>query len=113
VQSVLAPLLEFAIFENVVTLKAECELEDRTRTIERKLEMLGESAEWLLDLVQDKRSLRLELPVIGPIVFKVASASPRSRLDGQTNAGIIHHAGHHRASAECQLLTRADVQRSE
>lgn len=53
-------------------LEAEYELGDRTRTIERKLEMLGDSAEWLLDLVQDKRSLRLELSVIGLIAFEVA-----------------------------------------
>ncbi|MBY9063630.1 RMD1 family protein [Sphingomonas yunnanensis] len=53
-------------------LEAEYELGDRTRTIERKLEMLGDSAEWLLDLVQDKRSLRLELSVVALIAFEVA-----------------------------------------
>jgi len=39
--------------------------------MERKLEVIGDAAEWLLDLVQDKRSLRLELAVIGLIAFEV------------------------------------------
>lgn len=52
-------------------LEAEFELGDRARAMERKLEVIGDAAEWLLDLVQDKRSLRLELAVIGLIAFEV------------------------------------------
>ena len=52
-------------------LEAEFELSDRARAMERKLEVIGDAAEWLLDLVQDKRSLRLELAVIGLIGFEV------------------------------------------
>ncbi|USI74944.1 RMD1 family protein [Sphingomonas morindae] len=52
-------------------LEAEFELGDRARAMERKLEVIGDAAEWLLDLVQDKRSLRLELAVIVLIAFEV------------------------------------------
>lgn len=52
-------------------LEAEFELGDRARAMQRKLEVIGDAAEWLLDLVQDKRSLRLELAVIGLIAFEV------------------------------------------
>lgn len=52
-------------------LESEFELSDRARAVERKLEMIGDAAEWLLDLVQDKRSLRLELSVIALIAFEV------------------------------------------
>lgn len=52
-------------------LEIEYELGDRARVIERKLEMIGEAADVLLNLVQDKRSLRLELAVIGLIAFEI------------------------------------------
>ncbi len=52
-------------------LEAEFELGDRSRAIERKLEVIGDAADVLLDLVQDKRSLRLELAVILLIAFEV------------------------------------------
>lgn len=52
-------------------LETEFELGDRARAMERKLEVIGDAAEWLLDLVQDKRSLRLELAVIALIAFEV------------------------------------------
>lgn len=52
-------------------LEAEYELGDRGRTIERKLEVIGEAADVLLDLVQDKRSVRLELAVIALIAFEI------------------------------------------
>jgi uncharacterized Rmd1/YagE family protein len=51
-------------------LEAEFELGDRARAIERKLEVIGDAAEWLLDLVQDKRSLRLELAVLALIAIE-------------------------------------------
>lgn len=52
-------------------LEAEFELGDRARAVERKLEVIGDAAEWLLDLVQDKRSLRLELAILVLIAFEV------------------------------------------
>jgi required for meiotic nuclear division protein 1 len=52
-------------------LEAEFELGDRARAIERKLEVIGDAADVLLDLVQDKRSYRLELAVILLIAFEV------------------------------------------
>lgn len=52
-------------------LEAEYELGDRGRAIERKLEVIGDTADVLLDLVQDKRSVRLELAVIALIMLEV------------------------------------------
>jgi required for meiotic nuclear division protein 1 len=52
-------------------LEAEFELGDRARAIERKLEVIGDAADVLLDLVQDKRSYRLEVAVILLIAFEV------------------------------------------
>jgi uncharacterized Rmd1/YagE family protein len=52
-------------------LEVEFELGDRARAIERKLEVIGDAADVLLDLVQDKRSLRLELAVVALIAFEV------------------------------------------
>jgi required for meiotic nuclear division protein 1 len=51
-------------------LEAEFELGDRARAMERKLEVIGDAAEWLLDLVQDKRSHRLELAILALIAFE-------------------------------------------
>lgn len=52
-------------------LEAEFELGDRARAIERKLEVVGDAADVLLEIVQDKRSLRLELAVVLLIGFEV------------------------------------------
>jgi len=52
-------------------LEAEFELNDRARAIERKLEVVGDAADVLLNLVQDKRSHRLEIAVIVLIAFEV------------------------------------------
>lgn len=52
-------------------LEAEFELNDRARAIERKLEVIGDAADVLLNLVQDKRSHRLELAVIALIAFEI------------------------------------------
>ena len=45
-------------------LEAEFELGDRARAIERKLEVIGDAADALLNLVQDKRTYRLEIAVV-------------------------------------------------
>lgn len=52
-------------------LEIEYELGDRARVIERKLEVIGEAADVLLNLIQDKRSVRLELAVIGLIALEI------------------------------------------
>jgi required for meiotic nuclear division protein 1 len=52
-------------------LEAEFELNDRARAIERKLEVVGDAADVLLNLVQDKRSHRLEVAVIVLIGFEI------------------------------------------
>jgi len=45
-------------------LEAEFELSERARAIERKLEVIGDAANVLLNLVTDKRSYRLEIAVV-------------------------------------------------
>jgi required for meiotic nuclear division protein 1 len=52
-------------------LEAEFELGDRARAIERKLEVIGDAADVLLNLVIDKRSFRLEIAVVALIAFEV------------------------------------------
>ncbi|MEG3143265.1 RMD1 family protein [Sphingomonas sp. RT2P30] len=52
-------------------LEAEFELGDRARAIERKLTVIGDAADVLLNLVLDKRSFRLELAVIILIAFEI------------------------------------------
>ena len=52
-------------------LEAEFELTERARTIERKLDVIGETASTLLELVQERRSVRLELAVIALIAFEI------------------------------------------
>lgn len=52
-------------------LEIEYELGDRARIIERKLEVIGDAADVLLKLVQDRRSERLELTIIGLIAFEI------------------------------------------
>jgi uncharacterized Rmd1/YagE family protein len=52
-------------------LEAEFELTERARTVERKLDVIGETASTLLELVQERRSVRLELAVIALIAFEI------------------------------------------
>lgn len=52
-------------------LEAEYELGDRARVIEHKLEVIGEAADALLNVIQDRRSVRLELAIIALIAFEV------------------------------------------
>lgn len=52
-------------------LETEFELGDRAHVIERKLEMVGDAADVLLNIVQDKRSVRLELAIIALIGFEI------------------------------------------
>jgi required for meiotic nuclear division protein 1 len=52
-------------------LEAEYELGDRARVIEHKLEAIGDAADVLLDVVQDRRSVRLELAIIALIAFEI------------------------------------------
>jgi uncharacterized Rmd1/YagE family protein len=52
-------------------LEAEFELTERARIVERKLDVIGETASTLLELVQERRSVRLELAVIALIAFEI------------------------------------------
>lgn len=52
-------------------LEAEYELGDRARAIEHKLEVIGDAADALLNVIQDRRSVRLELAIIALIAFEV------------------------------------------
>jgi len=52
-------------------LEAEYELGDRARVIEHKLEVIGDAADALLNVIQDRRSVRLELAIIALIAFEV------------------------------------------
>jgi uncharacterized Rmd1/YagE family protein len=53
-------------------LEDEFELDERARAIDRKLDTLGDAADILLNLLQDKRSTRLELAIIALIMFEIA-----------------------------------------
>ncbi|MBB4640034.1 RMD1 family protein [Rhizorhapis suberifaciens] len=53
-------------------LEAEYELDERAEVIGAKLEVIGDTADALLNLVQDKRAVRLELAIIALIAFEVA-----------------------------------------
>jgi uncharacterized Rmd1/YagE family protein len=53
-------------------LETEYELDERALVIDRKLDAIGDAAEVLLDLVQEKRSVRLELAIIALIAFEIA-----------------------------------------
>jgi uncharacterized Rmd1/YagE family protein len=53
-------------------LEAEFELIDRARAIEHKLAVIGDAADALLDIVKDRRSVRLELAIIALIAFEIA-----------------------------------------
>jgi uncharacterized Rmd1/YagE family protein len=52
-------------------LEAEYELNERALVIDRKLDAIGDAADVLLDLVQEKRSVRLELAIIALIAFEI------------------------------------------
>ena len=52
-------------------LEAEYELGDRARVVEHKLEVIGDAADAFLNIIQDRRSVRLELTIIALIAFKV------------------------------------------
>jgi uncharacterized Rmd1/YagE family protein len=52
-------------------LDAEYELGERAHVIERKLDAIGDTVDTLLDLVKDKRSVRLELAIIALIAFEI------------------------------------------
>lgn len=53
-------------------LEAEYELGDRARVIEHKLEVIGDAADVMLELIQDRRSVRLELVIIALIFGEIA-----------------------------------------
>jgi uncharacterized Rmd1/YagE family protein len=52
-------------------LEIEYELKEREEVLERKYGALGDFAEVLLDIVQDKRSFRLEAAIIALIAFEI------------------------------------------
>lgn len=55
-------------------LEDEYELTERSRAMERKLALIGETAGRLVDLVQNRRSLRLEWYIIGLIALELLLA---------------------------------------
>ena len=52
-------------------LEAEYELKERAEMLERKFSSLGDFAEVLLDIIQDKRAFRLEAAIIVLITFEI------------------------------------------
>lgn len=52
-------------------LEAEFELGDRAHIIEHKLKVIGGAADALLNVIQDRRSVRLELAIIALIAFEI------------------------------------------
>ena len=52
-------------------LEREYEIRERSRALERKLEVIGDTAETLLDLVHTRRSLNLEWYIIALIMFEI------------------------------------------
>lgn len=52
-------------------LEAEYELKERAEVLARKLGTLGDFAEVLLDIVQDKRAFRVEIAIIALIAFEI------------------------------------------
>ncbi len=49
----------------------ELEIRDRTVVLERKLDLIARTTQILLDLLQDRRTLRVEWYVVGLIVFEI------------------------------------------
>lgn len=52
-------------------LEDEFELDERARAIDRKLDAIGDAADILLNLVQEKRAVRMELAIIALIAFEI------------------------------------------
>ena len=52
-------------------IEAEFELVDRARAIEYKLTVIGGAADALLNIVRDRRSVRLELAIIALIALEI------------------------------------------
>ncbi|MDA8231444.1 MAG: RMD1 family protein [Magnetospirillum sp.] len=52
-------------------LEREYEIRERSRGLDRKLEVIGDTAETLLDLVHTQRSLRVEWYIVALIVFEI------------------------------------------
>ncbi|HWU01217.1 MAG TPA: RMD1 family protein [Novosphingobium sp.] len=55
-------------------LETEYELDERAGVLERKFVALGDFAEVLLNIIQDKRAFRLELAIIALIAFEIVLA---------------------------------------
>ncbi len=49
----------------------ELEIRDRNVVLERKLDLIARTAKILLDLLQDRRTLRVEWYVVALIVFEI------------------------------------------
>jgi uncharacterized Rmd1/YagE family protein len=52
-------------------MEAEFELGDRAQVVEHKLRVIGEAARAFLNVIQDRRSVRLELAIIALIAFEI------------------------------------------
>jgi uncharacterized Rmd1/YagE family protein len=52
-------------------LEREYEIRERSRALERKLEVVGDTVETLLDLVHTRRSINIEWYIVGLIVFEI------------------------------------------
>jgi uncharacterized Rmd1/YagE family protein len=52
-------------------LEDEYELKERAAALHRKLEVLGDTAQALTDIIDTERSLRLELIIVLLIVFEI------------------------------------------
>jgi required for meiotic nuclear division protein 1 len=54
-----------------VRLEAEYELDDRSHALAEKLDLIGDTAETLLDLVQNRRTMRVEYAIVALIAFEI------------------------------------------
>lgn len=52
-------------------LEREYEIRERSRALDHKLDLIGNTAETLLDLIHTSRSLRVEWYIVGLIVFEI------------------------------------------